>query len=50
MGGISCRMMNPAKILPIASRLMEFVSIGLFSFMVGVSGKRWLPSRARKII
>lgn len=50
VGGMLCVMMNPAMILPIASRLMGLVNVGLVSLMAGVGGSRGLSSRAKKMI
>lgn len=41
---------NPAKMLPIRRRLMEFIRWGLFSLMIINVGKRGWPSRAKKIM
>lgn len=40
MGGMLCEIMNPAKILPSARRLMGFMSLGLFSLIVIRGGYR----------
>lgn len=43
-------MKNPAKMLPIRRRLMEFIRQGLFSLIVIMVGKRGWLRRAKKII
>lgn len=42
--------MNPAKMLPISSRVIEFISKGLFSLIVVKGRNRGFPSNAKKII
>lgn len=34
VGGILCEIINPARILPSARRLMGLVRLGSFSFMI----------------
>lgn len=46
IGAIFMEMMNPAKILPMASRLIELIRGGLFSLMVMVGGNRGWPMSA----
>lgn len=41
---------NPAKILPIRSRLIELISIGLFSLIRIRVGKRGWPSKTKKMM
>lgn len=45
-----CEMMNPAKMLPKAKRLIGFMSILLFSFIIISGGNRGFDIRAKKII
>lgn len=40
-------MKNPARMLPSASRLIGFISIGLFSLIMIVVGKRGLVIRTK---
>lgn len=46
MGGMLFEMMKPAKILPIASRLMGLINRGLFSLMLSVVVLRGWSSSA----
>lgn len=46
IGVIFIEMINPAKILPMASRLIELINGKLFSLMVMVGGKRGCPISA----
>lgn len=41
---------KPAKMLPIRSRLIEFINEGLFSLIIMRVGKRGCPRSAKKII
>ena len=50
MGVMLFEMMNPAKMLPKSSRLIEFVSCGLFSLMLMSGWNRGCPRRAKKMI
>lgn len=47
VGGMLYEMKNPARMLPSASRLIGFISRGLFSFMVIVGRKRGLVISAK---
>lgn len=42
--------MNPATMLPISNRIIEFVSGRLFSLIKITGGNRGFPSRAKKIM
>lgn len=41
---------NPAKMLPISRRVIEFISNGLFSLIRIREGNRGFPSSAKKIM
>lgn len=48
--GILFEIINPAKMLPKARRLIGFTSIGLFSLIVIKGGNRGFDIKAKKII
>lgn len=50
MGVILLEMKNPAKMLPTISRVIGFISSGLFSLIRIREGNRGFPSSAKKII
>lgn len=50
IGGILLEMMNPAKRLPISSRLIELIREGLFSLIVIKVENRGCPRSAKKMI
>jgi hypothetical protein len=50
MGIILFEIINSAKMLSASSRLMEFISCGLFSLMLIYGENRGHPRRAKKII
>lgn len=50
IGGILNERRNPAMMLPIRRRIIEFISCGLFSLM-GINGEnRGCPIKAKKIM
>ena len=49
-GVILFEIMNPAKILPINRRVMEFINSGLFSLISTREGYRGFPSSVKNIM
>lgn len=49
-GLILLEMINPAKMLPISSRVIGFINKGLFSLIKIKEGNRGFPSSAKKMM
>lgn len=50
VGGMQVEIRNPARMLPTARRLIEFISEGLFSLIVAEDINRGRPIRAKKMM